>query len=398
MRPALLFFLATLTLPAWAADDKKKKEDDDDIPESEAPLNEDLFKEESEETEEGQPVERLQEDDTEGTQDEPGDLDFVEPEQDENIEFNDDEDVQGDVKPRGPGEDTAELYRATTDRTRNMGPEEELLTWEQYLQKYPNSLFRERIEKRMDELSSDLFGERVPGSDQGGGSGGGGASQELGFALPMRLTPVDTRQRLSAGFEMGIPNWFGFKAEYEHQFMRQFSVSAGLKREYSGFVLHTGPRYALIKSARTGTILSGTLDLKLNASPAFLAIQPTIAVGQRIDVLSGLDLHAQFSVIPDFTNPLGMRYAGGAGAELRANEVVYAFLETSATFKYLSNDSFAPFEFMVASFGLKFVPGQKSGSTSDSQMQVGLGADAPYAWQYWGFYRGAFNGTFDWYM
>ncbi len=70
----------------------------------------------------------------------------------EEIKFDEDFDDPGEdgtVKTRGPGEDTAEIYREALQDYERLSPDEEALAWERYLRKYPNSIFKSKIEKRV---------------------------------------------------------------------------------------------------------------------------------------------------------------------------------------------------------------------------------------------------------
>jgi hypothetical protein len=106
---------------------------------------------------------RIDEADSEGAEDAPDDLDFTDDGQEEDADFRDDE-VQESTRPRGPGEDSADIYRKAQEAVRDLAIDEELLAWEKYLEKYPKSLFRDRIEARTEELSAELCGGSVHGS------------------------------------------------------------------------------------------------------------------------------------------------------------------------------------------------------------------------------------------
>jgi hypothetical protein len=292
------------------------------------------------------------------------------------------------VKPRGPGEDNADIYRKAQDAAKDLSVDEELLAWERYLAKYPKSLFQERIETRTEELSALLFNERI---DSGGTASGrqDAALRELNFANPIQFAPVDPRSRLSIGFEMGIPNWIAPRIDFEYGLMRQFSVHGGVSKEHTNTAIAVGAKYALLKSARTNTIVTGALDFKVYAAPAYPDINPWIGVGQRFDVLDGLDVQAQVGIDAELRDPAGLRYQAGLAAELRAAEIVSAFAETSMEFKYLGNDDFGSFRFMVATFGLRFRGAKERNADGDGRLDVALGANMPYSTNYWGFYRGA---------
>ncbi|MFN7143738.1 MAG: hypothetical protein ACK4YP_08195 [Myxococcota bacterium] len=393
-----------------APKDKSRDEDEEEETDdgSDEPLpNADDFKDAGEDEEdEAPPPARIEEGDKEEA--EPEDLDFSEDEDDEELRFEDEED-QATVKPRGPGEDTAQIYRDTQKKLAESTPDEELIAWESYLKKYPKSLFRERIETRMEELSAQLFGERVPGSDRGGRREDA-ANRELNFTSPLQFASAEPRNRIGGTAEIGIPNWFAPHLDAEFQLLRELSVHAGIDQDVTGTAVVLGGKYGIIKSARTNTVVSGALDFKLNAIPTFPTLSPKIMAGQKLDILEGLYLQAEFGIDAELRNPAGLRLFYGFNAELRANEVVYAFAETSGTFKHLGADAYDPFRFMVASFGMKFVP-TKGGfpdvlanedgffvSHDKKPVLIVLGANIPYSTRYWGFYRGSVTLGAEWYL
>jgi hypothetical protein len=364
--------------------DKKKKDDDDvDLGDTHALPDANSFKEDDDEGPKTVPSPDKDESDDEDKKKDDDEFNLDDDDDGKKIDFKDDE-VQGDVKPRGPGEDTAQIYRDAQKKNSQMTPDEELLAWERYLKKYPNSLFKDRIETREEELSSSLFNERVPGSDTGARNEDA-AKRELNFAVPTHFAPIDTRSRVRAGFEVGIPNWASFHADGEWAILRELSI-------------HGGVEYALIKSARTGTILTGGVDLRLYTGPAFVGIRPVVGFGQRIRFMEGLDLQATLAVDPEFRSPFGMRYFGGFGAELHPNKTVAVFAETTMNYKHWPTDDedFGPFRFDVVTFGLKFNVNKPKNADGDQQIDVGIGANIPYSINYWGFYRGAVDVNGNW--
>ncbi len=387
------FVLALLLVPGLALakekdkkdkDKKDKEEEEDFAPDVE--IDEGDFKDDDDDG--APPPKRIEEGDSDDAEDAPDDLKLGDDAEDDDIDFRDDT-MQETVKERLPGEDTAELYRKAQDQSRDMNVDEELLLWEKYLAKYPKSLFKDRIERRVEELSAEMFNERIEGTDSGRTGVKDAALRELNFANPVQFTTIDPRSRASVGFDLGIPNYFAPRADFEWAFMRQFSARAGIKQEHTNFAINLGAKYALIKSARTKTILTTGLDFKVYTSPAFPDLYPWVAFGQRIDVLDGLDLQLQVGVDTELRDPLGARFSGGFNAELKASEMVSAFVETTGEFKYLNNDDYGPFRFMTATFGLKFRGAKARNDDGDGRLDVGLAANIPYSYNYWGFYRGA---------
>jgi hypothetical protein len=308
-----------------------------------------------------------------------------------------DEDVQEAVKPRGPGEDNADIYRKQQQKVKDMTAVEEAFAWEAYLKKYPKSLFKDRIQNRMDDLEAETYRERVPGSDKGA-TLEDAAQRELNFARPLQFAAVDPRSHVRAGVELGIPNWFAPRFDFEYAVKRNLSVHAGLSRELTNSALNAGAKYALVKSARTGTIVTGGADLRLYTSPSFVGVHPWVGAGQRFDVLGGLDVQGGVGLDAELRDPFGLRYEANLGASLQASPIVSAFAETSTDYKYLGNDSVDPFRFMVATFGMEFQAVKAKNAQGDGRLDVHLAANIPYHAKYWGFYEGAVTLGADWYL
>lgn len=398
----LLLGLGAATVPsaAWAKDqdEKEDEEDEDDgVAPGEPTPDADDFKEEDEGTPEAPPA-RLESGDTEDEKD-PDGLDFSEDDSaDPGIDFKD-ETEQETVQARAPGEDTAQLYRDMQKKVSGMNPDEEQIAWETYLNKYPKSLFRDRIELRMEELSNLMFGERVEGSDRGSGGVKDAAKRELNFATPMSQVSVDTRTKFTAGIELGLPNWFGGHLDAEYAILRNLSVHGGLGRGFAGGEIKIGGKYDLIKSTRTGTILVGGLDLGVNMSPSFVGVTPMVGFGQRIKVLDGLDLQLVAAAPIELRQPIQPRVFGGFHAELHANETVSVFLGANTDWKYFGgDDGINTFTFLTGQLGLKFTAMKGKGVDGKNRMLVDVGANAPFAHSYWGFYRGAIDIGGEYYL
>lgn len=388
--PLVFVLAACVALPAWAADGSSKKkaapkDEEEELAEQEEPIDEGAFKDDD--SEDDAPA-RPKEDDKGDDAEEPdaGTLDLDDDDEGEAIKF-DDEDEQQALQPRQKGEDTAKLYRDQEKKVANMTPDEELLSWESYVQRYPKSLFRERIDNRMEELSALLFSERVAGSDRGARAQDG-AKRELDFATPVKLAPVDTRTHASVGVQYGFPGYVGGNLDLEYAFMRQASAHVRAFRDFSGGAFALGPKYAILKSARTETIVTAGLDVKFNGSPFFTSLRPMVGAGQRLRLLRGLDLQLELAADFELRDDSDTRWFGGFSAELQPTEIVWIFAETSLDVKYLDRkpDSF---RFFVTSFGLKFRVFKGVDENGKLRTLVGLAADAPYSKAYWGFYEGS---------
>ena len=395
---ALPFFVlgfATVALPVQAStgsdldvfvawDDEEDSDDDSDtdFPDD---IDESFFSDEEDE----EKIERFEEADA---PEETG------PEDDENWEDGGEENVDGDffedeegeeenVEIGGPGQDTADIYRSFLNGMEDLGPDEEIISWEQYLQKYPNSLFRAKIEGRIDEISDSQFNERLSTGRSGLVDAG---QQEIHFATPLLLESIDPRNKFRAAFEWGYPSYINLLIDYEQQLKRDLSVHGGIRNRYTGWNAEAGVRYAIIKSARMQALVTGIFDLHLNTNPVFLGVRPQLGVGKRF----GDSLDAQAIFGPDFElgSPMGIRWLGGANLTYHTADIVSFFAEFSSQMKHLGWDeaSNGPFRFNVLTFGLKIAPKEHTIST--------IAASVPASYAYWGYHFGSIMGDMNYYM
>ena len=310
------------------------------------------------------------------------------------FEFDDDE-FEEDAANAGqkPGEDTSAIYRDQIAKAESMDPDEESLAWERYLKKYPSSLFRARIEERMEQLANSMYDERLGASSEGGSMDAGYG--EIRFAQPVTLESIDPRSRIHGGLEWGFPEWFNVFADVEYAILRNLSVHGALRKRFSGFSVETGARYALIKSSRTNTLLTGILDLRLGMNPVFPAIRPAVGFGQRFDVLEGLDVQAQLGEDLAFYNTgFSPRTTGGLNVTLAAAPIVRIYGEAAFYMKDLFNPDIGSFRFNTVTFGIKFVA--RKGQKTDIA-DVGIGATVPWSTNYWGYHFGSFAADVNYY-
>lgn len=384
IRASLLAVALIASAPAFA-------QDDDDW----------LFEEEEEET----PSERPSDDE--------GDLEDEPDENDESwmnefegegeeLDFGEDEfEEDRDVSVRGEGEDNAQIYRDQMDRVENLLPDEEALSWERYMKKYPNSVFKARIDARLTDLEGEMYGERIASP---GGSAEDAGKVEMYFAQPLLLENIDPITKLRVGFEWGFPEYINLITDYEHQIFRELSVHVGARNRYSSWSIETGARYSLIKSARTRTWLTAIGDVRISTNPIYPAIRPQLAFGQRLDLGSTgwLDIQLQggsdLAFVKDANTGDSLfdpRVVGGANITFVPAPTVRIYMETSTTMKALAWDGGNSFRFNVLTFGLKIIGRQKSG---DPQYEIGAGATAPYSTNYWGYHVGSITGDLNYYL
>ncbi len=328
---------------------------------------------------------------------------LAEPDSDdgEDFEFEDDlmKDDGEDVGTRGPGEDTAKIYREALEEYARLGPDEEALAWERYLKKYPNSIFRARVEQRLDELNQELYEGRLDASYERTGDAG---KAELNFSQPLQLSNIDPRSKIRAGAGLGIPNYPLGVLDFEYQIKRELSAHAGFQTRFTGPSAEVGAKYALIKSARTQFLLTALGDFRFNTNPAFPAFTPQLGAGKRFEIGAvKIDVNLQggtelaFPVDSSGSRSLSPRVVGGGNIMVMPTDNVRAFVEANTYMKGFGEDRIGAFSFNQFSVGMQFV-GRKS--KTEERYAATLGASVPYMQQYWGFHNGSVAVDFNWFL
>lgn len=319
-------------------------------------------------------------------------LDFTDPmEGGEPVDLLEGEDTTRAARSSG---DSAALYRARQEEYARLSTDEEIAAWEAYLAEFPHTPFAERIQQRVDELMDSLYDTRIR-MDRGPVDA---MDQEIGFSQGAILESIDPRTRLRAGFEMGLPDWFNPFVDYEHAFTREFSAHIGLRRRYTGTSIEPGVRWALVKSARTNTLVTFLGDVRLNAAPtAFFGARPMLAVGKRFG--EKVDLQIQAGADLEMRNGVDVRAVGALAATFRVSETVGVFFEASANVKDIGGQAGAGY-FNVASLGMRFFPSREKAHKGrhggdlpvDENIQVDLGATVPFSTNYYSFHYGSVFG------
>jgi hypothetical protein len=315
-----------------------------------------------------------------------------------------DDDLLGDEPVNPDSGDSEAVFRAAQTRLQKLEADEELAGWEAYLEQYPNSAYRKRIETRMEELTDAIY-ENGAGPTGGTGPRVDALDAEIGFAQPMQLENIDPRSRIQIGFEWGLPSYVNLIGDVEYQLARTFSIHGGVRRRYLGWNVEAGARWALVKSTRTDTIVSLLADVRMNTIPAYPGLRPQLAIGKRFgkvdaQIQGGVDFGYRTWLTADgVTAASGFHptIVGGANVFYAASERVGAFLETSTYMRHLSEDGAfegGMFRFNVVSFGLKFFPGNKP----ERNQEVNFGATVPYTVQYWQFHSGSVMGQYNYYL
>jgi hypothetical protein len=324
-------------------------------------------------------------------------------EEDQDESFEDDDDLfdeDEDLRTRMEGEDTAEIYRNHLTEVRGLPADDESMAWEQYLRKYPNTGYRSRIDERMTELEMEMFSGSFeePSSTNSLDAG----RTELHFAQPVSLENIDPITKIRIGFEVGLPDYSNGIIDFEYQIFREMSAHVGFRDRFSpGGSLELGAKYALIKSARTKTLLTVITDVRFGTDPFYPALRPQLAFGQRFDV-GDMRLDVQVQAGSDMTFINGSdsdavfepRLIGGGNITLVPSERVRIFMETSTYMKDFDFEAKA-FAFNQLTFGLKII-GRKP--SNEIQYEIGAAANAPYFSRFWSQHLGAVTADLNWYL
>ena len=268
------------------------------------------------------------------------------------------------------------IYQEYRKKIQELSVEDQVIQWEVYLKKYPNSIFKERIQEDIDRLQDEMFSEELsfekPDDKEDG-------DKEIYFTIPMQVESIDPRTKVRFGFEMGLPQYINLIANYEQQIKRDLSVHAGIRKRYTGWNLEVGSRYAFIKSARTNLLVTGLADLRFNANPGFPAFRPQIAAGKRFFLPNDFFIDAQAQMGTDLIFYQGVQpvLIGGFNATFAPSETIRIFLEGSVYMKEFAFDQ-GPFAFNTVTFGMKVVD-----KNTPNRFVAGAGASVPAYYKYW---------------
>ncbi|MCB9691789.1 MAG: hypothetical protein H6736_08240 [Alphaproteobacteria bacterium] len=282
------------------------------------------------------------------------------------------------------GTDTAAIYRMTLEEGRSLAPDEELQLWDAYLTKYPNTAFREQIDKRMQELEEKLYrvGVGVEPDPQGAGDEG----TAFRFTHGVLLENINPRDRVLVLLEWGLPDYASLGLDIEKELRDRFSIHGGFRRRFTGFSAEAGARYALLRSPRTETLVTGMFDVRLNAAPAFIAFRPMLGFGKKF---GSVDVQAQAGLELAPRAVFDVRAVGGFNVKYHASDAVGLFAET-ALYMHTKSAAAGPYRFNQFVFGMSFLPAQKREHPED--LEVSIAATLPYTSAYWQFHYGSVVG------
>jgi hypothetical protein len=304
------------------------------------------------------------------------------------------EDLLGGERPQDristEGQDNSRIYREASEDYANLTPDEEMLAWERYLQRYPNSIYKDRIARHLEDLEAQLYRERKqPGTEKRLDAD----QREVPISQGLLIENINPTTRIQSGFEWGIPDYINLMADYEHGITREFSVHGGLRNRFQIWNLETGVKYALVKSSRTSTLVTALADVRLAFNPAFVAFRPQLAAGKMI---GPIDIQIQGGVDLEARKASAVRLVGGMNVTGRIDDNVAVFVETNYNAKNVLWDRGGAFQFPVASFGIKLYP--VVGDRPPGFMEVNIGASLPYATRYYRWHEGSIMGQVNFYL
>lgn len=302
----------------------------------------------------------------------------------------DDEERSDDLL--APGTDSARIYREAQESMEKMSADEEVMAWEAYLQKYPNSIFREAVETRIDELDKSQYagGIKRPGAPDAADAD----QQELNFSQPFRLSNVNPRTRAMASFDVGVPLFAQATLDFEYAFKRNISLHGGVAGRYQGWGLEVGPRFAFVKSTRLGLVGTFSADMRLNFGPIGFAVRPQLGFGKiagpaQIMLTFGADVTAARRANVDLFGGLhvGVRFAPSVGMYVESDFIVSQLTRPAGASAFQS-----------ISVGFKFYPMNKKKAPVADPLEIGAGANLAAFSRYTGYYVGGFQAMGVYYL
>jgi hypothetical protein len=307
-------------------------------------------------------------------------LEFEADPEEEEVDIFDGESTEEEVLAEGV--DNARLYRKQQEAMEDLDPDEEIMAWEEYLTQYPASIFRERIQTRIDELEDASYRATLS-------SGRGTADAkdaELLFVSPLHLPNVNPRTRVQVGldFGFGTPVYVRGTADVEYAVLRNLSVHGGLWGRYSGWGFDLGARYAFVKSAKLQFVATFIADIRLNFNPLFFEARPQLAFGKIIGPVQ--ILLTAGAAIESRANA-GVALIGGLHVSARLAPPVALFVETDVYVRNVGRDA-GPFTFDVISVGLRLFPRFRNRPDADP-LEINAAGHVPYATKYLQPYFGA---------
>ncbi len=287
-------------------------------------------------------------------------------------------DTRGEIL--APGTDNATIYKQKQADMKDLPNDEEVMAWEAYLDEYPNSVYRERIEARIDLLLSKEYDESDANTP---GAGADADKKQILFAQSLEMPNLNPRTKIQGGFQFGFPGYFAGNIDYEHAILRNVSVHGGVSGRYSGWGVEAGARYAFVKSTRDQLVATLIADIRMNFNPVFFQVRPQIGFGK---IIGPAQIQASFGAEIGTRKQETVALIGGANVTIRAAKPVGVFVESNFHVRDLGREG-GPLAFSEVSLGIKLYPTLKR--RNDDPVEISAAGAVPTAMQYLQYYYGA---------
>lgn len=290
---------------------------------------------------------------------------------------------------RVTGRDSVEMYRAKQREVRGSAADEEIMAWEAYLEAYPNALYRERIEARVQELLDEQYRQATLGGDLDPRDPSRAEQdlkrQEILLVSPVALPNLNPRSRVLVGGLIGVPVAGGAWADFEYAPLRQLSVHGGLWGRGTGWGLEVGVRGSPVKSARDQFLFTPALDFRLNFGPLLFSVRPQVGVGAIV----AKNLHLLGNVGTEITAQANATVGvfGGIHLSYRVAPPVAVYVESDMYARQLARAD-GSFVFGSVGLGLRFYPQLKNREGEDA-LEIMAGGYARTASRYFEPWQGA---------
>lgn len=308
------------------------------------------------------------------------------------------EDERDERELLAPGSDNAEIFGKQEAKVRSMPPDEEVMAWETYLEKYPNSLYRGRIEERIEGLVESQFQMRIGGRAGVKGSGPVDADQmEIQLTQAIGLDNINPRTRAQLGLLFGFPTYLELDADFEYALKRQVSIHAGMHGRYTGWSFDIGAKYAFVKSTKLNLVATVMADIgaqfsqrvsqqiagdNADANATQLVVRPQLGLGKVVGpvqllLTAGAEVLTRANASPALI--------GGLHVSGRVAPPVAIYAESEFYVRQLGREA-GPFNFAVVAVGFKFYPITKR---TDDPLEVAMAGMMPVSSGYMQPYLGA---------
>lgn len=182
-------------------------------------------------------------------------------------------------------EDNAKIYSLFKEEVEGLPELEEIDAWHDYLDEYPETMYRAEIVRRIKALEAGALDDAeldAPEWESEDDGGRGAKYEEMPFDEPFGFLTLNTRKKIHLAIAYGYDSTFNYDFGLEYAFRRNFSIYGHLRHwgHGIGFAADLGVKYAVVKDVRTGGLFVVGASLKAGADPSLLVgVDPFIGLG-----------------------------------------------------------------------------------------------------------------------